>query len=84
MRTTQASPTYTQPLWEKVTSWVRAQSGGGERSGNPFRVSCPDSFGGHSPAGMTCHPKEARLGKDRWVHAMRDREREDTLDEVEK
>ena len=33
---------------------------------------------------MTCHTKEVRLGKDQWVHAMRDRERESTPDEVEK
>lgn len=41
-------------------------------------VSCPNSFAGHSPVGMKCHSKEVRLGKNHWVHAMRDREGDGT------
>ena len=84
MRATQASSAHTQPLWERVMSWGGHGLAVGGGAGIHFCDSCPDSFGGHSPTGMTCHTKEVRLGKDRWVHAMRDREREDTLDEVEK
>ena len=49
--------------------------GRGERPISRFLLGL---FSGKCLAGMTYHPKEAKLSWNHYVHAMRDREREDT------
>ena len=51
------------------------QWGEGEKSILRFLL---ELFWGKCLAGMTYHPKEAKLSWNHYVHAMRDREREGT------
>ena len=65
-RKAQTSLACTQSIQEVVRSWVRgkrAWSGGGER-GKPILGFLLKLFWGKCPAGMTYHPKEARMSWD--------------------
>ena len=65
-RKAQTSPAYTQPIQEMVRSWVRGKKawfGGGER-GKPILGFLFRLFWGKRSAGMTSHPKEARMSWD--------------------
>ena len=79
-RKAQTSPACTQPLQDMVKSWVRGKRawfGDGERE-KPILRFLLGLFWGKYPVGMTYHPKEAKLSWNHWVHAMRDKEREDS------
>ena len=61
------SPACTQPIQEVVRLWVRSKkawSSGGER-GKPILGFLLKLFWGKYPAGMTYHPKKARMS---WDH----------------
>ena len=66
-RKTQTLPTCTQPIQEVVRSWVRGKGAwfsGGEK-GKHILGFLLKLFWGKCPAGMTYHPKEAKMS---WDH----------------
>ena len=56
----------------------RAWSGGGERKKKNYSGFFLRLVWGKCPAGITCHPKEARISWNHQVHAMRNKKREST------
>ena len=65
-------------------SWVRGKrswSSGGER-GKPILGFLHRLFWGKCHAGMTYRPKEVRMSWNHYVHAIRDRERASTPQQV--